>query len=192
MKQYFKNIYEAIATILIGMGVTWRHLFTRAVTIQYPHVKRTLPERTRMQLFVEMDDCIGCMQCQRACPVDCIDITTIRAGKEEDLGETSNGQKKKLHVTQFKIDLAKCCYCSDCVFPCPTGAIHMTPDYEFITYDRSSLLVNFSSFTAEEKAELEERDRKAKEALAAAKAAKLKAAEEAKKAAEAKTETKAE
>jgi len=68
----------------------------------------------------------------------------------------------------------------------------MTPDYEFITYDRSSLLVNFSSFTAEEKAELEERDRKAKEALAAAKAAKLKAAEEAKKAAEAKTETKAE
>ncbi len=192
MKQYFKNIYEAIATILIGMGVTWRHLFTRAVTVQYPHVKRELPERSRMQLFVEMDDCIGCMQCQRACPVDCIDIKTIRAGKEEDLGETSDGTKKKLHVVQFYIDMAKCCYCADCVFPCPTGAIRMTPDYEFTTYDRSSLLINFAKYSDEERAALEERDRKAKEAQAAAKAARLKAAEEAKKAAAAKDEKKSE
>ncbi len=192
MKQYFKNIYEALATILVGMGVTWGHLFTRAVTIQYPHVKRTLPERSRMQLFVVMDDCIGCMACQRACPVDCIDIKTVRASKEEDLGETSNGQKKRLHVVQFDIDMGKCCYCSDCVFPCPTGAIRMTPEYEFTTFDRSSLLTQFATYSPEQVSELRERELKEKEAQAAAKAAKLKAAEEAKKAAAGTDETKSE
>jgi len=176
MKEYFRNIYQAIATILIGMGVTWRHLFTRAVTIQYPHVKKELPPRSRQQLFVNMDDCIGCMQCARACPVDCINIETVKAGKDEDLGETSNGTKKRLHVITFDIDMAKCCYCADCVFPCPTECITMTPDYEFSTYDRGDLLVHFAKYSAEEAEGLRERDRKEKEALAAAKEAKMKAA----------------
>jgi len=176
MKEYFRNIYQAIATILIGMGVTWRHLFTRAVTIQYPHVKKELPPRSRQQLFVNMDDCIGCMQCARACPVDCINIETVKAGKDEDLGETSNGTKKRLHVITFDIDMAKCCYCADCVFPCPTECITMTPDYEFSTYDRGDLLVHFAKYSAEEAEALRERDRKEKEALAAAKEAKMKAA----------------
>ncbi|HGY56357.1 MAG TPA: NADH-quinone oxidoreductase subunit I [Caldithrix abyssi] len=179
MKEYFRNIYQAIATILIGMGVTLRHLFTRAVTIQYPHVKRELPSRSRQKLFVNMDDCIGCLQCARACPVDCITIENIKAGKDEDLGVTSNGQKKRMHVIKFDIDMAKCCYCADCVFPCPTECITMTPDYEFATYDRGDLLVHFSQYSAEEAEALRERDRKEKAALAAAKEAKLKAAAQA-------------
>ena len=192
MIKYFATIWETVTTLLTGMGVTWRHLFTRAVTVQYPHVKRTLPERARMQLFVEMDDCIGCMACQRACPVDCIDIITVRAGKEEDLGETSNGQKKRLHVVQFDIDMGKCCYCADCVFPCPTGAIRMTPEYEFSSYDRSDFFFRFATYTPDQIGELRERERKEKEAQAAAKAARLKAAEEAKKAAAQNDETKSE
>ncbi len=176
MGEYFKNIYKAIVTILIGMGVTWRHLFTRAVTIQYPHVKRELPPRSRQKLFVDIDDCIGCFQCARACPVDCIDIETVKAGKEEDLGETSTGQKKRLHVVKFDIDLTKCCYCADCVFPCPTECIVMTPKYEFSTYDRFDLIEHFSAYSAEEAEKLKERDRKEKEALAAARAAKMQAA----------------
>lgn len=177
MKQYFKNIYEAIATILIGMGVTLRHFFSPAVTIQYPHVKKDLPKRSRQQLYVNIDDCIGCMQCARACPVDCIEIETSKAGKEEDLGETSNGTKKRLHLLKFDIDLAKCCYCADCVFPCPTECIVMTPNYEFATYDRTNLLFHFANMAPEKVEELKERDRKEKEARAAAQAAKLQAAQ---------------
>ena len=176
MREYFKNIYQAIVTIMIGMGVTFRHLFVRSVTLQYPHEKKELPPRSRQQLYVNIDDCIGCMQCARACPVDCIDIETIKAAKDEDLGETSNGQKKRLHVVKFDIDMAKCCYCADCVFPCPTECIYMTPEYEFSTYDRSDFLVHFTGYSPEEAEALRERDRKEKEALAAAKAAKMKAA----------------
>ncbi|HCV42358.1 MAG TPA: NADPH-quinone oxidoreductase, partial [Bacteroidetes bacterium] len=126
MGTYFKNVWEGIFTVLIGMKITWLHLFTRAVTIQYPDQKLTLPERARNRLYVNMDDCIGCDQCSMACPVDCITIKTVKSTPDIDLGLTSVGTKKRLYVTQFDIDIAKCCYCGLCVPPCPTECIKMT------------------------------------------------------------------
>src|SRR5436309_15978304 len=104
MGRYFTNIFEGIKTVLIGMGITLRHLFTPAVTIQYPDVKLKLPERARNRLYVNMDDCIGCDQCSIACPVDCITITTVKSTSDVDLGLTSVGTKKRLYVPQFDID----------------------------------------------------------------------------------------
>ena len=106
MKQYFKNTYDGIFTVLVGMKVTFKHLFTPAVTIQYPDVKVKLPERVRNRLYVNMDDCIGCDQCSRACPVSCIEIETVRKYSREDLGITSKREKKALWVTKFDIDIA--------------------------------------------------------------------------------------
>ncbi len=48
-----------------------------------------------------MDDCIGCDQCARACPVNCIEIETVKSIPGEDLGKTSNGKKKALWVTNL-------------------------------------------------------------------------------------------
>lgn len=143
MGLYFKNIWEGLVTVLIGMRITWRHLFTPAVTIQYPDVKLKLPERARNRLYVNMDDCIGCDQCSMACPVDCITITTLKSTPDVDLGLTSVGTKKRLYVTQFDIDISKCCYCGLCVPPCPTECIKMTDVYEFSEYERRNLIYNF-------------------------------------------------
>ncbi len=151
MKAYFNNIFTALLTILVGMKVTLRHLFTPSVTIQYPDVKLPLPERERNRLYVNMDDCIGCDQCARACPVNCIEIETVKSVPGEDLGKTSNGKKKALWVTKFTIDFAKCCYCQLCVFPCPTECIYMTDVYEFSEYDRNNLIYNFSTLSPEER-----------------------------------------
>jgi formate hydrogenlyase subunit 6/NADH:ubiquinone oxidoreductase subunit I len=131
MLEYFKNTWQGLWTAIIGMTVTFKHLFVPAVTIQYPDVKVQMPERSRNRLYVNMDDCIGCDQCARACPVDCITIETVKSIPGEDLGLTSQGKKKALWVTQFDIDIAKCCYCSLCVYPCPTDCIYMTNVYEF-------------------------------------------------------------
>jgi NADH-quinone oxidoreductase subunit I len=150
MKRYFKNIYDGIRTVLIGMKITWRHLFTPAVTIQYPDVKLKLPDRARNRLYVNMDDCIGCDQCSMACPVDCIVIETIKSTPDVDLGVTSVGTKKRLYVPRFDIDIAKCCYCGLCVYPCPTECIKMTDVFEFSEYDRSRLIYNFATMTPAE------------------------------------------
>jgi len=177
MKQYFENIWTGLITVMIGMKVTFKHLFVPAVTIQYPDVKPELPERERNRLYVNMDDCIGCDQCARACPVDCIEIETVKGLPTEDLGKTSNGKKKALWVTKFNIDIAKCCFCQLCVFPCPTECIYMTDVYEFSEYNRNNLVYNFVTLTSQEIEEKKlnyekfEAEKAAQKAAAASKAA---------------------
>jgi NADH-quinone oxidoreductase subunit I len=153
MREYLRNTWLGIYTVLIGMKVTFRHLFTPSVTIQYPEVKVPLPERVRNRLYVNMDDCIGCDQCARACPVNCIEIETVKSLPTEDLGLTSNGKKKALWVTKFDIDIAKCCFCQLCVFPCPTDCIYMTNVYEYSEYERENLIYKFATLTPEEAVE---------------------------------------
>lgn len=151
MREYFSNIWTSLATIAIGMKVTFKHMFVPAVTIQYPDVRPELPERERNRLYVNMDDCIGCDQCSRACPVSCIDIETVKGLPTDDIGKTSNGKKKALWVTKFNIDFAKCCYCQLCVFPCPTECIYMTDVYEFSEFERNNLVYDFVTLTPEER-----------------------------------------
>jgi len=97
-----------------------------------------------------MDDCIGCDQCAMACPVDCIMIETVKSTPDVDLGLTSVGTKKRLYVTKFDIDIAKCCYCALCVYPCPTECIKMTDVYEFSEYERKNLMYSFAVMSPEE------------------------------------------
>jgi len=116
-----------------------------------------------------MDDCIGCDQCAMACPVDCISIETIKSAPEDNLGTTSTGQKKRLHVPVFDIDIAKCCYCGLCVYPCPTECIKMTDVYEFSEFDRHNLIYSFSTMTPAEIETAKAKAKKMEEEVAAKK-----------------------
>ncbi len=118
------------------------------MTRQYPEPKNEyiLPERARNRLYVNMDDCIGCDKCARACPVDCIEIDTVKSVPGEELGITTrNAKKKSLWVTRFDIDMAKCCYCSLCIWPCPTECIVMTEVFEFSEPKRENLIYHFAT-----------------------------------------------
>lgn len=173
MRQYFKNTFDALWTVMVGMKITFRHLFVPSVTIQYPEVKPVMPDRARNRLFVNMDDCIGCDQCARACPVNCISIETVKATPDDSPGQTSQGKKKALWVTKFDIDIAKCCFCSLCVYPCPTECIEMTKVYEFSEFERNDLVYNFATLTAQE---VEDKQNKFDVFMAEKEAAKLAAA----------------
>jgi NADH-quinone oxidoreductase subunit I len=175
---YFYSIFHSLYTVVVGMKITIKHLFTRSATVQYPTVKMKIPERARNRLFVNIDDCIGCDQCSIACPVDCITIETIKSTPDIDLGMTSKNTKKRLYVPRFDIDIAKCCYCGLCVWPCPTECIIMTDVYEFAEYDRQNLIYSFSNMTAEEITAAQERLEKYNEEQAAKKAAAAEATKE--------------
>ena len=171
MKTYFKNIYDGLYTVLVGMKITFKHLFTPSVTIQYPVIKPQMADRVRNRLYVNMDDCIGCDQCSRACPVSCITIETVKGLPTDDIGKTSQGKKKALWVTQFDIDIAKCCFCQLCVFPCPTECIYMTDSYEYAEFERNNLIYNFVTLTPDEIKEKKANFAKFEAEKAAAKAA---------------------
>jgi NADH-quinone oxidoreductase subunit I len=172
MSGYFKDIGEGIGTALKGMSIVMKHILKPKVTRQYPNPddRFQLPERARNRLYVNMDDCIGCDQCARACPVDCITIDTAKAIPGENIGTTSNGKKKSLWVTRFDIDIAKCCYCGLCTFPCPTECILMTDVYEFSEYDRVNLIYNYATMDAGEAAIHAQNAKKDEERLAAERA----------------------
>jgi formate hydrogenlyase subunit 6/NADH:ubiquinone oxidoreductase subunit I len=143
-------------SLLVGLRVTFEHMFKKPVTMQYPDETWDLPIGAKGQLFNKIEDCIGCLQCARTCPVDCIAIETAKAGKDEDLGETSDGQKKKLHVLRFDIDFAKCCWCGLCTNPCPTECLHMTNAYENSNYSRDNLIHHYATYAPEEIARIRE------------------------------------
>jgi NADH-quinone oxidoreductase subunit I len=144
MLTYFKDIGLGIWTVLHSMGVAWRHLFTPSVTLQYPTEKWKMPERARARLFNKIADCIGCGQCARTCPTNCIQIQTEKRGKDEPQVFASDGTLMKLRTYVYDIDMTICCYCGLCTFTCPTHCLIMTSEYEYSVYDKKDHIYHFA------------------------------------------------
>jgi NADH-quinone oxidoreductase subunit I len=144
VKEYFRGIYLGLKTTFVGMGITLDRMFKPGITLQYPTEKRQPYPRYRGMLFNDIDDCIVCRQCSTDCPVDCIHIEGEKAGKEEDLGVTTGGSKKKIKLLRFDIDLNHCLYCGLCTEVCPTECLVMTDGYEHPVETREGLYLRFA------------------------------------------------
>jgi NADH-quinone oxidoreductase subunit I len=189
--------YNGFKTAWEGLNLTLKHLFgpngKREVapiqsenyfkqlekgtnTIQYPKQQIAIPEVGRYQLDVEIDDCIVCDLCAKACPVDCIDIQSIKA--TEAIGQTSDGTTKRLYAAKFDIDMAKCMYCGLCTVVCPTECITMTNLYDRTVLDVAELTYKFSTMTPDEAAEKKAAIEKQQAEKAAAKQAAMKKKED--------------
>jgi formate hydrogenlyase subunit 6/NADH:ubiquinone oxidoreductase subunit I len=137
VRQYFRNIAEVVTTVFDGMAVTASHLVREPATIQYPDrmeipIQDTLPFRYRGILDVDLEICTGCLACERACPIDCIAIDAVK-----------DKETKSLVIRRFDIDILKCMYCGLCSEPCPTGAIHHTPEFEGADFATESMVRHF-------------------------------------------------
>ena len=168
-RSYWGNIVQAVKSTAVGMGITFKYLWSKPTTVQYPDEKLPTDERYRGIHYLEQDLCICCDACAKACPIDCIEMEAERHGKE-------------LEWAKFDLDYQKCMFCELCVYPCPKDCIHMGKEYAFVVEDRGELvldLLTWKGLTEEQKVRIAEAEAK-KAAKAAAKKAKEEAAAKAK------------
>lgn len=141
---WFRNVWDAIKSTAIGMGITFKYVWAvKPVTIEYPEVREELPANSRSRLFNDAENCISCLQCSVACPVDCIYITAVKRPADAEKIKTKDGTPIKLDLKQYTIDTALCCYCGLCTTVCPTECLTHTTDYEFSTYTLAQMKYDY-------------------------------------------------
>jgi NADH-quinone oxidoreductase subunit I len=136
---YFTNIHQAIRTVAAGLRVTLPYHFARTVVVQYPDVGPALQSRYRGFHTYQIERCIACEACARACPAAC-----IRVGKS---GPRKMDKGRDLAVggalTEYKIDYNTCLFCGLCTEVCPTSCLQMGSIHDGSCYRREDLLVDF-------------------------------------------------
>ena len=132
-----KQILEAALfdEILDAMKVTFKHMFHKPITFQYPREQRTLPDTHRGALALlryedHQERCVGCDLCEAACPSRCIKVISSEDAE----------RPLQRFASEFYIDITKCVFCGYCVEACPVNALAMTKMYEFSTHDKRTLL----------------------------------------------------
>ncbi len=132
MTSYFKSIWSGVTTTIKGLAVTWRHVLSKPVTVQYPEERPYFSPYERGLHEFEPDKCIICELCAKACPVDCIYI------EQEGRGKTAT-------LTKYAIDYNKCLFCGLCTEPCPVDCIHMGQEFDLTAFDRTQdVIVDFT------------------------------------------------
>ncbi len=118
-----------------AMGVTFKNLLRRPITVRYPAVKRVYPDRFRGLLALTYDpqtgeeNCIGCRLCEYICPPTVIKVEMLKA-------------EKRNFAKSFTLELYACEFCELCVQVCPTDAIIMMKSFDLATADRRELLLD--------------------------------------------------
>jgi NADH-quinone oxidoreductase subunit I len=107
-----------------GMWVTWKRMFGKKITVQYPEEKTPQSPRFRglhaLRRYPNgQERCIACKLCEAVCPALAITI-------ESDVG--ADGTRR---TTRYDIDLFKCIYCGFCEEACPVDAIVETRIHEY-------------------------------------------------------------
>ncbi len=134
-----RNSFQIVTAILKGMLMTWRHLFRKPVTFNYPNKKRHQAPRFRgihhLQRYSDgKERCVGCGLCAVVCPSNAI---YLEAAENTPDNQVSHGER---HAAYYQIDMLRCIFCGFCEEACPEDAIVLGPNWEAASTDREDFI----------------------------------------------------
>jgi NADH-quinone oxidoreductase chain I len=133
MSSFIRHIRSwTLIEIVAGLARSFRYIFKRKVTLNYPYEKGHLSPRFRGEHALRRypngeERCIACKLCEAVCPAQAITI---------EAEERADGSRR---TTRYDIDMVKCIYCGLCQESCPVDAIVEGPNFEFSTFTREEL-----------------------------------------------------
>ena len=146
MFHYFKQLVTGGYSLLVGMWITWRHMFRRRVTVNYPY--QTIPMSARYRGHIELipdeatgqPKCVVCMACQKACPSECISL---------DGAKPEGGTKKAL--TKYTLNFTTCSLCGQCVESCKFDALRHSRAYNLASTRKEDYIMDLLARVREAK-----------------------------------------
>ena len=114
----------------------FRHLFKKPATVKYPFEKLQVPPGFRGSPYLLTEKCIACRACERDCPAEAIEITSV-------------SQAEKTYKMLIHND--RCVHCAQCVESCPTDAMQINSEFEIAAFSRHKLKVEYNYTRSTEK-----------------------------------------
>jgi NADH-quinone oxidoreductase subunit I len=139
MPSIVKEVGETFAALVKGFSVTFRTMFRKTTTEQFPEAPATVQPRYRGIHVLQRDEngyekCVACFLCAAACPANCI---YIEAAENTAENRISAGER---YAKAYNIDYSRCIFCGYCVEACPTDAITHGHDLKLAPYNINAFI----------------------------------------------------
>ena len=126
-----------IGPLIKGFALTFRHMFRKPVTVNYPYQKvPVFPKYRGKQVLMRdengLEKCVACGLCSVACPADAIYLEAA-----ENDGTVMAGPR---YASIYQIHKTRCIFCGMCEEACPVSAIFMGKDYELAVYSKDDFI----------------------------------------------------
>ena len=126
--------------IVRSMVIAFKNFARQPITVQYPHEKVQLPERSRWAVAMKRNEdgshrCTACLICERTCPDYVIEL------------DVTTAEDKSKFINRWHYEIGACMMCGLCVEACPFDAIEMSHEYELARADVADLAVDLLANT---------------------------------------------
>lgn len=137
---FLEKLY--IFNIAKGMIITFKHIFKKKPTIQYPEKKREFSPVFRGLHVLNRDEegrenCTACGLCAVACPAEAITMEAAERTENE-----LHLYREEKYAAKYEINMLRCIFCGLCEEACPKDAIYLSETVTPANYNRSSFIYN--------------------------------------------------